>query len=910
MTVKEQIKEFKDYFESQAERIIVDGLGLQRVGLKYRCPNTSAHSHGDKNPSMSWYKEGQCLKCFGCDTVIDLYGYYKNYKGLSHKEIMGLKGQQWGEDSALKDFEGVIVRSAEENEEKKVKPSRSFKLDALKDFQKDYLYKRGLSDLVIDYFKLGNVKGNIGFPYILNGQITGIKLKNMSQNGPKYKSVTGSEMMLLNRDNLKPDETLYITEGEVDCLSLAEATNIFNVASIGNGAASLNKLFQAEGEYLESFKEIVVIGDRDEKGEEMNQSFHRKFGSKCKFVDYELFKGHKDINEVLLKEGPEHVKTIMASAKGRELNELDELKSTIYGNFYYSGEAIIAEVVVKKGNNEEVKNIPIFSGFITITGSIVDLDEEQGIEYLKIISYFHNIRKELLIRKAFIANENKLLETLNNSNGILIKSRNKKLMVEYLEEQFEGKLMDEKIPSIYMTKNVGFFKYRKNGLNIKTFIYPNSKMPIDKDYQYNPDEIFNEVFIHAGTMSEWIVEVYDRVKENRNAFISIVGAFASILLEPLGVPENFLIDISGSTSTGKSTLLKITSSIYGKPSKMISDFNATSNSIISRAVALKNFPLFLDDSKKADKTIIGDVIYTLSGGKEKGRSTITGDARAIREFNNITFTNGEVAATEYLSESSSNGRGAYSRLLPLEGGFLKNSQENAEVVNKLLESVSRLYGAIGYEWIQFIYSEIQDPDKLKFWREAYESYKTDNAELLSSDIARRRGVHIALLQVTYEIMLKFNAALGCKTSEDHFEKLIAMTDKDADETDNYKMAHEHLMEKFKENAYKFIKIDDETYFNEEPYNLREVWGECREDQYLVLSYETISKLIRTFGDARDILKKWKELGVMETDKNQYKKTIRIKYRDQEVRGKRYVINTKYDQEEIFEKVDSTLNPFD
>jgi len=654
--------------------------------------------------------------------------------------------------------------------------------------------------------------------------------------------------------------------------------------------AELNGLSQSDS--MKNLAQIYRIS--------LNESKHESPGKRIKSDKL----NPEEITKQIMQDSEKNIDEMFI-----ESYKLDDIKGDVYGRFSFDGKSLIAEVVVRKGKDEEVQHIPIYNGFLGITESIVDLDEDQGIEYLKIISYFHNIRKEILIRKAYITNENKMLETLNNTSGMIIKNRSKKLMIEYLEECYEGKLMENKLQSRYMTKSVGFYKYRKNGLVIDTFIYPNAKFPIDKKYSYNPNEMLNDVFVHAGTSEQWINEVYKPIEDNTNAFISIVGAFASILIEPLGVSENFLIDISGSTSTGKSTLLKITASIFGKPSKMISDFNATSNSIISKAVALKNLPMFLDDSKKVDKSIIGDVIYTLSGGKEKGRSTISGDAKSIREFSNITFINGEVASTEYLAESNSNGRGAYGRLLPLEGGFLPNSKENGEIANTLLDAISKYYGVIGYEWIKFINQELNDPESLDQWRETYEEYKKINSLRLDTDIARRRGIHIALLQTAYSMMKKFKPELTTLNEMQHFKTLIEGTKINAEATDNYRLSFDHLMEKFKENSYKFIKLDEKALYDSELYNLREVWGERRNGQYLVLSYETISKLIKGFGDTRDILKNWKEKGVLETDAGKYKKTIRIKYSDNELRESRYVINSKYNIDDEIEVIDDKFNPF-
>lgn len=84
----EKIEEIKQKYGQQAEIIIANGLNLVSKGKSYRCPNTAAHTHGDKDPSMSWDRKALQYHCFGCGMNIDLYGYYREHLNYSHQEII------------------------------------------------------------------------------------------------------------------------------------------------------------------------------------------------------------------------------------------------------------------------------------------------------------------------------------------------------------------------------------------------------------------------------------------------------------------------------------------------------------------------------------------------------------------------------------------------------------------------------------------------------------------------------------------------------------------------------------------------------------------------------------------------------------------------------------------------------
>ncbi len=286
-----------EYGES-AEQIIADGLGLEKKGNGYHCPNVHAHKHGDKNPSMGWVKGKNYFNCLGCGETINIYRYYRNYLNYTFSEIMAKNGIQTVEAQRFTFLSNTSKEKA-----------------LLTEVQRDFIHARGITDETIKHFKLLNMAGDIGIPYFVNGNLIGIKKRILNPNaGRKNISVTGSKFNFFNSDNAEYGETLIVTEGEWDAMILHQC-GYTNVVSVGCGANAVATLFEQSDSFLEHFDEIILFTDCDGPGDEMDKAFINHLQGKIATVDKELYEGCKDANEVYLKHGPERIKRIVESGK-------------------------------------------------------------------------------------------------------------------------------------------------------------------------------------------------------------------------------------------------------------------------------------------------------------------------------------------------------------------------------------------------------------------------------------------------------------------------------------------------------------------------------------------------------------------------------------------------------------------
>lgn len=191
----------------------------------------------------------------------------------------------------------------------------------------DYFFTRGISSKTLLKMKIGSGMefmpqenkevSTIQFNYFKNGELVNVKYRDGKKN---FKLHKGAELCLYNFDCLKDcTESLFICEGEIDCLSLIEA-GFENVVSVPNGAttgaANLDYLDSAI-EYLEKIPKIILVTDNDKPGRNLANALRERLGvEKCYYIELGEF---KDPNEVLQKKGVEALQAILNDVKAYPL---------------------------------------------------------------------------------------------------------------------------------------------------------------------------------------------------------------------------------------------------------------------------------------------------------------------------------------------------------------------------------------------------------------------------------------------------------------------------------------------------------------------------------------------------------------------------------------------------------------
>lgn len=241
-----------------------------------------------------------------------------------------------------------------------------------KDLAIGYFEKRGISaDTVRKYHiaEAAEKEHTICFPfYDEQDNLQCIKFRNTefkkgdagnkewwqtAQTGKKNK------MILFGMDNCNTtSNTLVLTEGQIDSMSLAEA-GIENAVSVPTGANGFTWIPHC-WEFLGRYTELIVFGDNENGHITLLDEMSKRFNGKVYRIPDEFYKGCKDANEILQKHGAEALREAiahkqqlavpaivnLADVKNVNVNDMEriqtgitELDSVIGG--YYFGQLIL-----------------------------------------------------------------------------------------------------------------------------------------------------------------------------------------------------------------------------------------------------------------------------------------------------------------------------------------------------------------------------------------------------------------------------------------------------------------------------------------------------------------------------------------------------------------------------------------
>ena len=176
---------------------------------------------------------------------------------------------------------------------------------------------RCITRTVVDDAKIGYDNRWIQFPFFKDNEIVNIKSRTADK---KFRQEKNAEKCFYRFDYMKGMETIIITEGEMDALSLVQA-GFTNVVSVPDGATQPNTkpsdikfsyLLSAE-EHLMNAKQVILCTDSDGAGQHLRDELSRRIGrEKCCRVNYP--DDCKDMNEVLMKHGEETILKIVSGA--------------------------------------------------------------------------------------------------------------------------------------------------------------------------------------------------------------------------------------------------------------------------------------------------------------------------------------------------------------------------------------------------------------------------------------------------------------------------------------------------------------------------------------------------------------------------------------------------------------------
>jgi putative DNA primase/helicase len=223
-------------------------------------------------------------------------------------------------------------------------------------------------------------------------------------------------------------------------------------------------------------------------------------------------------------------------------------------------------------------------------------------------------------------------------------------------------------------------------------------------------------FKQRGTLVDWQTNVSVHCRGNSRLLFFVSAGFASTLLHHAKV-QSFGLHLMGSSSTGKSTAMKVAASIFGG-NDYAQSWHVTDNSLEATAQKHSDALLVLDELGQADPKMVGNIAYMLSNEKGKGRATQHATAKKIATWRLIFLSDGEISLEAKMAEAGKMTKGGQDvRLAHINadagkglGVFdtLHGFADGAAMSKHLVYMAQQYYGIAGLSFIEWLVDNVAD----------------------------------------------------------------------------------------------------------------------------------------------------------------------------------------------------------
>ncbi len=212
-----------------------------------------------------------------------------------------------------------------------------------------------------------------------------------------------------------------------------------------------------------------------------------------------------------------------------------------------------------------------------------------------------------------------------------------------------------------------------------------------------------------GNEVDWKTQVGMLCRENPLMILAASLAFSGPLLSPLAI-EGGGLHFRGESSCGKSTLLKVATSVWGSE-RMITKWNATSSGLEAIASTVNDMLLPLDEIGEISANELYDAVYALADGKGRVRAKSDGSLAEQAQWRIALMSTGELSLCEKLSESRRAPKnGQEVRFIDIEadartfGAFdeLHGATSGSAFADRVQAALRHAYGAPGRAFVQHL----------------------------------------------------------------------------------------------------------------------------------------------------------------------------------------------------------------
>jgi len=354
----------------------------------------------------------------------------------------------------------------------------------------------------------------------------------------------------------------------------------------------------------------------------------------------------------------------------------------------------------------------------------------------------------------------------------------------------------------------------------------------------------------------------------------VYAGFSAPLLDIFDCPS-FIVDYGYRTSMGKSTTLKIIASIWGNPvesdpNSAIRTWDSTYSSIGRILGNLNSLPLILDETKLAkDAQDIADVIYLVANGRERSRATVSG-IQTSGTWKTVLFSSGEKPITSFTSDGGTRGRVLGFHNAPFGG----KDEDVKKLIHRVTESITENYGHAGRA---FVFWLLKNLNKKEQWINLWKKRRDHYASLAETAVSGRLAEYMAVIDVAAQLLpeaIEFPVPYEESVMMRVWGQVLEGVEEEAEEL----RALRCLYDWAQENRKRFGNGPSDS--------VDHCAGRWDEDgDFIAFMPTQFEQILETNElDINWVKRRFKELGWINTDKNELLKKVRMNGLPQPIRA--------------------------
>ncbi len=249
----------------------------------------------------------------------------------------------------------------------------------------------------------------------------------------------------------------------------------------------------------------------------------------------------------------------------------------------------------------------------------------------------------------------------------------------------------------------------------KSFVLPDEVIgPNAAGVIFQSGERGHEEHTKGGTLQGWREGIAAPASGNPLLLLALSAGFAGPMLARCN-SEGGGIHFVGDSSTGKTTAIEASCSIWGGPNYRRS-WRATANGMEGAAALFNDCLLALDEISECDPKEIGAIIYALGNGRGKQRASRSGSARGVVRWRCFVLSSGERTIGTAMSEGGHRAKAGQSvRLLDVPAArifgawdTLHGATSAAAFSDSLKRVAAQHHGFVGRAFLEKLTHDTRD----------------------------------------------------------------------------------------------------------------------------------------------------------------------------------------------------------